>query len=322
MSSPAYLPPLSYPVRMIGGSFFDFSGSIAIMGVVNVTPDSFYQRDITHAAGIARATQMIADGADIIDVGGAPFAPGPAVEIDEERARITPVVRELAEQRVAVSVDTFHGAVAADAIQAGATIINDTSGLWDDDLVRVVAEHPEVQLVITHSLAASCGDGPRTHFGHPQYGDVALDVTRFLSDRVEYALELGVRADQIMIDGGHDLNKSTVDSLSLTQRYSTLAELGHPLLSAVSRKDFVGETLDRVKSERLAGSLAAAVYTMCQGARIVRTHDIAEMKDAAGMAEAILGLRLPHHQLHNTGHQNIGEPEIEAVRSDRLGSRG
>lgn len=299
--SEPYLPPLRVPVRVIGARTFDFSRQVAVMAVVNRTPDSFFDQGRTYAldAALDACFEAVALGADWVDIGGAPFAPGDPVPVEDEIERVVPVVSGLrAGSDVVISVDTFQSRVARASIDAGATVVNDTTGLSDPDLARVVADS-EATLVITHSLAE-----PRTVYPRPQYGDVVAEVSAFLLDRVGRALEAGVPEERIIIDPGHDLNKNTLHSLELTRRLSEIADLGYPTLAAVSNKDFVGETLDAPRSDRLEGSLAAAVVSIVNGARIIRMHDVRASVAAARMTEAILGLRAPAHLRHNMGDLN------------------
>lgn len=277
------------------GGELDLSRHIAVMAIVNRTPDSFYDRGATDAldAAVSAGVAAVEAGADIVDVGGVKFAPGPPVPIDEEIARVVPVVRELS-SIAHVSVDTFHPEVARAAIEAGAAIVNDTTGLRDPRMADEIAAGG-AGVVIAHSLAA-----PRTQHPLPQYGDVVGDVAAFLSRRRDVALERGVPASRIVLDPGHDLNKNTRQTLELTRRLGELTALGAPLLVALSNKDFVGEALDRARGERLSGSLAAAVYCALHGARIVRVHNVRETVDAMRMVEAILGWREPVLELHNT----------------------
>jgi dihydropteroate synthase len=264
------------------------------MAIVNRTPDSFHDRGRTFALESAiEAVRRAADaGADWIDIGGVPFAPGPEVSAAEEIDRVLPVV-EAARDLAVVSVDTFRPEVARAVIAAGAGVINDTSGLRDPSMASVVAG-TDAQLVITHSLAP-----PRTLWPSPAYDDVTAEVRTFLESRVSTALERGVAPEQIIIDPGHDLNKNTYHSLELTRRLDEIAAIGYPLLVAVSNKDFIGETLDAPQQERLAGTLASVVYCVLHGARIVRVHDVRATVDAVRMTEAILGWREPAYARHN-----------------------
>jgi dihydropteroate synthase len=280
--------------RVISGRTFDFSRQVAVMAIVNRTPDSFHDRGSTFALekALAAVDAAAGAGADWIDVGGVPFAPGPEVSAAEELDRVLPVV-EAARQRTVVSVDTFRPEVAAEVIRAGAGVVNDTSGLRDPAMADVVAG-TDAQLVITHSLAA-----PRTLWPRPQYADVTAEVAAFLRKRAELALSRGVRPDQIIIDPGHDLNKNTVHSLEVTRRLAEIAALGYPMLAAVSNKDFIGETLNAPQHDRLPGTLAAVVFCILHGARIVRVHDVRATVDAVRMTEAILGWREPAYLRHN-----------------------
>jgi dihydropteroate synthase len=194
---------------------------------------------------------------------------------------------------VVVSVDTWRSEVAAESIAAGASVINDTSGLRDPELLAVVADSAAT-LVITHSLAA-----PHVHLRRPAYDDVVGEVRAFLASRVELALSAGVPEERLIIDPGHDLNKNTRHSLELTRRFAEIASLGLPTLAAVSNKDFVGEATGLAKPDRLAPSIAAATVCALAGARILRMHDVPAAVAAATMLECILGLREPVYLAHN-----------------------
>lgn len=289
------LPEITHPLRTIGARVFDFSREVAVMAIINRTPDSFYDKGATFALGAAvdAARRAIADGADWVDIGGAKFAPGPAIPVREEIDRVVPVVEALRGSGVVISVDTFHPDVALAAIAAGAHVINDTTGVHDPALAEVVADS-DATLVIAHSLAR-----PRTPYQAPGYVDVVDEVAGFLRERVERALGRGVPPERIIVDPGHDLNKNTLHSLELTRRLGEITALGFPTLAAVSNKDFIGETLDRERGERVNGSLAAAVFCILQGARIVRMHNVAASVEAVRMTEAILGFREPAYLSHN-----------------------
>ena len=283
-------------IRRIGPRTFDFDREVAVMAIVNRTPDSFYDRGATFAleAAVEAAHAAIAQGADWIDIGGAKFAPGPPIPVDEEADRVVPVVEALADAGAVISVDTFHPEVARRAIVAGAHVINDTTGIRDPAMAEVVADS-DATIVVTHSLAA-----PRTPYPQPAYGDVVAEVAAFLAERVDRARAYGVPDERIVIDPGHDLNKNTLHSLELTRRLGEIAALGHPLLVALSNKDFIGESLGRRdRSDRVSGSLAAAVYAILRGARIVRVHNVRETVDAVRMVEAIEGWREPVFLEHN-----------------------
>jgi dihydropteroate synthase len=284
--------------RRIGAREFDFDREVAVMAVINRTPDSFYDKGATFALDKAVAAALTAadEGADWVDIGGVPFGRGPVVTLDEELERVVPVVEAIAARSdVVISVDTFSAAVASAAIEAGASVINDTSGLWDPGMASVVAGSTAT-LVLTHSLQP-----PRAEPPAPEYVDVVDDVVAFLRDRVARANAAGIPDERIIVDPGHDLNKNTFHSLELTRRLREVVALGYPTLAAVSNKDFVGETLDREQGQRLEGSLAAAVFCIMEGARIVRMHNVRASVDAVRMTEAMLGWRDPAWVLHNMG---------------------
>jgi dihydropteroate synthase len=291
------VPALTQP-RIIGGHSFDFSRRVAVMAVVNRTPDSFYDQGATFAlqAAVDRALHAVDEGADWVDVGGVPFGRGPAVTPTEELARVVPLVEAIRAQcDVVISVDTTRAEVARRSIAAGASVINDTSGLWDPNMAGVLAES-DATLVLTHSLGE-----PRNGPGRPEYADVTASVTARLAELIESATSAGVRGDRLIIDPGHDLNKNTLHTLEMTRRLDEVVALGPPTLVAVSNKDFIGEMLDRPRTARLEGTLAAAVVCITKGARIVRMHDVAAAVAAVRMTEGILGFRKPVYTRHNVG---------------------
>ncbi|MBS1906602.1 MAG: dihydropteroate synthase [Actinobacteria bacterium] len=285
-------------VHRIGGRTFDFSRRIAVMAVVNRTPDSFYDHGATFAlqSAVDRALQAADTGADWVDIGGVPFGRGPAVTTAEEIDRVVPTVRAIASARpeLVVSVDTNRADVAEAAIEAGAAVINDTSGLGDPRMAEVLAAS-DAHVVITHSVGPPRAEKPAAHFD-----DVVAEVSAFLRARMARAEEAGIPRERLIIDPGHDLDKNTLHSLELTRRLAEIVAIGPPVLVAVSNKDFIGESIDRVQGERLTGSIAAMVACVLQGARIVRMHDVAATVDAVRMVEAILGMRAPARLEHNT----------------------
>jgi dihydropteroate synthase len=292
-----YLPPLRDPVRTIGRRRFDFDHQIVVMGIVNRTPDSFFDQGRTFGLdqAVAAARAAADAGADWIDIGGVPFSPDAAdVTAAEEIDRVVPVVERVAETSdVVISVDTFRPEVARRCIGAGAAVINDTTGLHDPELADVVAAHGAT-VVITHSLAV-----PRRHHHRPQYGDVVTEIRAFLAERVQLAVDHGVPESRIVIDPGHDLNKNTLHTLELTRRLTEIADLGLPMLAAVSNKDFVGEATGLPTPDRMPPSIAAATICVLNGARILRMHDVAGSVAAARMIESVLGFRQPAYLHHN-----------------------
>ncbi|MEP6481388.1 MAG: dihydropteroate synthase [Rhodoglobus sp.] len=285
------------PPRRIGSRSFDFERQVAVMAVVNRTPDSFYDRGATFAldSAVEAALRAAADGAHWVDVGGVPFGRGPAVSEREEIERVVPVVEGIAAASdVVISVDTNNAEVARQAIAAGAGVINDTSGLGDARMAEVIAAS-DATLVITHSVGPPRAEKPAAYFA-----DVVAEVSAFLRDRASQAIAAGVPAERLIVDPGHDLDKNTLHSLELTRRFDEIAALGFPALAAVSNKDFIGESIDREQGQRLEGSLAAMVVCIMKGARIVRMHDIPATVAAVRMTEAILGFRYPTYLAHNT----------------------
>lgn len=267
------------------------------MAIVNRTPDSFFDRGRTFGLdeAIGAGLRAVADGAGWVDVGGVPFSPDTTeVSEAEEIDRVVPVVAGLAAASdVVISVDTFRPEVARRCLAAGASVVNDTSGLRDPEIAELVSGSGAT-LVITHSRAR-----PRTHFPRPQYADVVAEVRDFLLDRIELAVRLGVPEARIVIDPGHDLNKNTLHSLELTRRLDEIADIGLPLLAAVSNKDFIGESTGLAKAERYEASIATATVCVERGARIIRMHAVAGSRAAMDMVEAILGLRPPVRLEHN-----------------------
>jgi len=284
--------------RRIGARLFDFSREVAVMAIVNRTPDSFFDQGATFAfdKALGAAIEAVRDGADIVDVGGVPFGYGPIVSLDEELARVVPLTEAISEiSDVVISVDTHVAEVARSSIAAGASIINDTSGLRDPAMAAVVAES-DAMLVLTHSVAP-----PRSAPSPAHYADVVGEVAAFLRNRIGRAVAAGVPLERLIVDPGYDLNKNTCHSLELVRRLEEIVAIGLPTLVAVSNKDFIGETLDREKDKRLEGSLAAAVICIMKGARIVRMHDVPAAVAATRMTEAVLGFRAPAYMRHNAG---------------------
>jgi dihydropteroate synthase len=285
-------------VRRIGERVFDFDRQVAVMAIINRTRDSFYDKGRTFAldSAVAAAEAALDQGADWVDIGAVPFSPRTEpVDTAEELDRIVPLVQEVRRRTDAViSVDTFRTEVAAAAVAAGATAINDTSGLRDPELAEVAAQSGAT-LVITHSLAA-----PREELFRPTYDDVVDEVKAFLLSRAQLAMDHGVRPEQIVIDPGHDLNKNTLHSLELTARLDELAGHGFPLLASVSNKDFIAEALGLDKQQLRAGTTATVTMCIMAGARVLRVHDVRSTVEAARMVGAVLGWHPPVLVEHNT----------------------
>jgi dihydropteroate synthase len=264
----------------------------AVMAIVNRTPDSFYDRGATYSDGPAfdRVAQVVAEGAAIVDIGGVKAGEGAEVSVAEELRRTAPFVAEVRSRwpDLVVSVDTWRADVARELCAAGADLINDTWSGADPGLAEAAAEF-EVGLVCSHTG----GLPPRTDPRRPVYDDVVTDVLARVGALAERALAVGVRRDAILIDPTHDFGKTTAHSLEITRRLDELVHTGWPVLVALSRKDFVGETLDLPVEQRLAGTLAATAVSAWLGARVFRAHDVRETRQVLDMVASIRGTRPP-----------------------------
>ncbi|MDX6200143.1 MAG: dihydropteroate synthase [Actinomycetota bacterium] len=261
-----------------------------VMGILNRTPDSFYDRGATFGldAALARAGQLVADGAQIIDIGGVKAGPGDNVDADEEIRRVVPLVEAVRDRHpaVAISVDTFRASVAHAACEAGADLINDAWQAPEPAVAEVAARHG-VGLVCTHAG----GHRPRTRPHRVEYDDVAADVLTVLSSLADTAQSAGVRRESILIDPGHDFGKNSRHSLAVTAALPRLVETGWPVLVALSRKSFLGEVIDAPADDRLEATLAATAVSAWLGARVFRAHDVAATVRALKVVEAIAGRR-------------------------------
>lgn len=267
-------------------------GDLAVMAIVNRTPDSFYDRGATFAfdKALARVDQVVAEGADIVDIGGVKAGHGPPVSEAEEIERTADLVTAArgAHPHLVVSVDTYRAGVAEALCSAGAHLVNDTWAGHDGDLAAVAARHG-AGLVCSHTG----GLPPRTDPHRPSFDDVVRDVVESTVTLAEQALAAGVRRDGIVIDPTHDFGKNTAHSLQLTRRLDELVATGWPVLVSLSRKDFVGETLDLPVEQRLPGTLAATAISAWHGARVFRAHDVAATRQVLDMVASIKGDRPP-----------------------------
>jgi len=257
-----------------------------LMGIVNASPDSFSDggRYAGLEARVELARELLAAGADILDVGGESASTGrPPVEVPEEIARVVPLVERLADDLGAiVSVDTYKPAVARAAVAAGARIVNDVSGLRDPELADVCAESGAA-LVLMHTLAA-----PRERLQDADlYDDVTGEVMAFLRERVALAVSRGVAREQLLLDPGPDFAKTPAQTIRLLAEVGRLHELGRPLLMAISRKDFIGALTGRAPRGRLAGTLAALAHGVQHGAHVFRVHDVAAAADFLAVRAAL-----------------------------------
>ncbi|MEG2635764.1 MAG: dihydropteroate synthase [Acinetobacter sp.] len=256
-----------------------------VMGILNVTPDSFSDggKHNGKAQAIAHAQQMIADGATVIDVGGESTRPGASVvEVEEEIRRVVPVVEALAELDVVISIDTSQPEVIQAAVAAGAHIWNDVRALTRPNALETAAEL-NIPVIIMHMRGE-----PTTMNGLDQYDNVTLDVMAELSQRVADALKAGVKAENIMIDPGFGFAKNAKQNLKLLKEFHQLNQLGYPILSALSRKRFIGEALGGADAgQRAVGSVAGHLLSIQQGACMVRAHDVKAMSDAIKVWQAM-----------------------------------
>ncbi|MDQ4133399.1 MAG: dihydropteroate synthase, partial [Actinomycetota bacterium] len=269
----------------LGPSTYDVTTRPLVMAILNRTPDSFFDAG-THFAMdgfLRRAEDVVAEGADILDVGGVKAGPGPEVGLQEELDRVLPAVEALvARFDVPVSVDTWRAATAAAAFSAGACIGNDISGFADPGYLRVCAE-AGATVVATHIRL-----GPRVPDPDPNYDDVVGTVAQFLAERAARAGAAGIPADRIVVDAGLDLGKNPEHSLLLLQQSARLAALGYPLLLSASRKPFLGMVLGLAVGDRRDASLAAAAVGVVRGCRVVRAHDVRGTRRVCGVLQAIL----------------------------------
>lgn len=256
-----------------------------VMGILNVTPDSFSDggKHNGKAQAIAHAKQMIADGATVIDVGGESTRPGASVvEVEEEIRRVVPVVEALAELDVVISIDTSQPEVIQAAVAAGAHIWNDVRALTRPNALETAAKL-NIPVIIMHMRGE-----PTTMNGLDQYDNVTLDVIAELSQRVADALKAGVKAENIMIDPGFGFAKNAKQNLKLLKEFHQLNQLGYPILSALSRKRFIGEALGGADAgQRAVGSVAGHLLSIQQGACMVRAHDVKAMSDAIKVWQAM-----------------------------------
>lgn len=257
-----------------------------LMGVLNVTPDSFsdgglwFDRD----AAVAHALEMVEQGADIIDIGGESTRPGAdAVSETEELRRVLPVVEAVAGQTaVPISIDTRKASVARAAVGAGASIVNDTGGEDADPEMGSVAADTGAAIVFMHSRGT-----PATMRSLTDYEDVVGDVAVFLGDAAERLMGLGIPRDSIVLDPGFGFAKTPVQNLELLDRLNEIVDLGYPVLAGTSRKSFIGAVLDLPETDRVEGTAATVTWAIARGAHIVRVHDVAQMARVVAMAQAI-----------------------------------
>jgi dihydropteroate synthase len=257
-----------------------------LMGVVNVTPDSFSDGGLylDPETAVAHGRELEAAGAEILDVGGESTRPGAEpVGVEEELRRIVPVIRGLAGGS-RISIDTSKAAVAAAALDAGAEIVNDVTALRGDPEMASLCAERGATVVLMHMLGE-----PRTMQEDPRYEDVVDDVKAFLVKRLEAAVAAGIAEGRIWLDPGIGFGKTSAHNMELLRRLGELRELGRPLVIGTSRKSFIGSVDGSPADQRLGGTIASSVLAAAEGAEVLRVHDVAEVRQALTLATAVLG---------------------------------
>ncbi|HEY3375624.1 MAG TPA: dihydropteroate synthase [Candidatus Aquicultor sp.] len=273
------------PVLHAGRFTLDLSAKTHVMGILNITPDSFSDGgkffDFGHA--LEQARRMVEDGADIIDIGGESTRPGAdPVALDEEIRRTIPLIQQLVQEiNIPISIDTYKAEVAEAALNAGAVIINDINGLRDEKMLALAAER-NVPAIIMHMQGT-----PRDMQQNPTYGDVAAEIIDWLGNRAEKAIEAGLAPENVLVDPGLGFGKTVEHNLEILRRLSEFKSLGHPIVLGTSRKAFIGTILDAQPDERAEGTLATVVYGVDRGANIVRVHDVKQAARACAVVDAI-----------------------------------
>ncbi len=258
-----------------------------IMGILNITPDSFYKesRVISVNTALKKADKMIMEGADILDIGGESSRPGSdPVSEEEELKRILPVVKALIKKfDIPVSVDTYKSTVARAALEEGVSIINDISGLrFDPNMAKTIAS-ANAGVIIMHISGK-----PKTMQKNPSYKSLMREITAYLNRGIKQAVSSGIKGSRIIIDPGIGFGKNFSHNITILKKLKQLQKLKKPILLGLSRKSFIGKILDLPAEERLEGSIAASVFGIINGAQILRTHDVKETKRAVAVADAIL----------------------------------
>ena len=258
-----------------------------VMGILNITPDSFSDggRFLTLTAALQQAQRLIAEGADIIDIGGESTRPAAqSISAAEELDRIMPILVKIRQEwPILISVDTSKAEVMREAIAAGVDIINDVKALRNDNSLAVVASATKVRVCLMHMQGE-----PRTMQQNPYYANVVDEVKVFLLERVQACLTAGISPNRLWLDPGFGFGKTIEHNLLLLKNLAALTQLGYPLVVGVSRKSFLGQLLNKPVTERLYGGLALAVLAISQGAQIIRTHDVAATVDALKVTHAVL----------------------------------
>ena len=260
--------------------------STLIMGILNVTPDSFSDGGEFNSVplAVAHALQMEKDGADIIDIGGESTRPGAvSVSLQEELDRVISVITDIRTlSDVMISVDTTKADVAREAIVAGASLVNDISGMMADTTMASVVKDFDVPVVIMHIKGT-----PKDMQDNPHYHNLMMEINAYFLERISFAKRSGINDNQIILDPGIGFGKTVEDNFTIIKELNTITGLGHPVLVGPSRKSFIGQTLNLPENERVEGTAAAVVASVINGARIVRVHDVKEMWRVVKIADKL-----------------------------------
>jgi dihydropteroate synthase len=276
----------------INGKDYKLGSRTWISGIINVTPDSFSDGALylDKDKAVARGLELVSEGSDIVDIGGESTKPGSEpISADEELSRVIPVVSALRKKTDAlISIDTTKSEVAEAALDAGADIINDISSLRFDPIMGHLAARRDVPVILMHMKGT-----PKTMQLNPSYENVMVEVKAFLEKMIETAEAYGIKKEKIIIDPGIGFGKRFKDNLTLIKNISSLNDLGRPVLVGTSRKSFIGRILNAPPQERLEGTVASAILSIINGAHILRVHDVAPVKKALLVAEAIMNENMP-----------------------------
>lgn len=257
------------------------------MGILNVTPDSFYDggKYYSHTSAVRRAEEIAEEGADILDVGGASTRPGSyPPSIEEEIERVIPVIKKIVKNiDIPISIDTYHSEVARRALDIGVHMVNDVTALrGDEKMAEVVAEY-NVPVILMHMKGT-----PLTMQQNPQYEDLMDEIIQFLKDRIDSAISAGIKEENLLIDPGIGFGKRVEDNLTIIRELKKLHILGKPLVLGPSRKSFIGKILNLPPEERLCGTAASVTVAIVNGAHILRVHDVREMRQVMKVTDAIM----------------------------------
>jgi len=271
-------------INLARGRTLDLSEPV-IMGIVNVTPDSFSDggQFFNTAAALNHAMQLLDDGATILDIGGESTRPGaPDVSLEDELQRVIPIIKAIREQSdCIISIDTSKAEVMRQAIEAGADIVNDVRALQEDDALAVVAQYPDVAVCLMHMQGQ-----PRSMQNDPHYDDLASEINDFFNQRIAACETAGIKQSQLILDPGFGFGKTLKHNYQILAQFNDYAQFDLPLLAGLSRKSMIGNLLNRDTENRLAGSLAGALIAAQNGAHIIRVHDVKETADVLGVYQA------------------------------------